>query len=71
MKANAGCLVILFLLHVVFGGIMFQYVLRSFTGKDVPIYVDFVCGLFLAEFLVPATVVTWALSFVISTPFIA
>jgi hypothetical protein len=66
-----GCFLIVLAFNLLVGALMFQYCLFQIIGKDVPWYVDAIAGLFLAEFLLPVTVVCWVLTFVMEAPFLS
>ncbi len=57
MRVPSGCVVIIFLFNLLLGGWSFDYCLWSIFGKDVPFYMDMLCGLFVGQFTIPLAVV--------------
>ncbi len=57
--------------NLVMGALMFDYCLFTIFGKNVPWYVDMVAGLFLAEPLLPITIICWIATLCgVSVPFV-
>ena len=57
---NCGCMAIIFILNVVFGGWSVAYLLELFN-KVIPFGWAMVIGLFTGEFTIPVAVVVWIL----------
>lgn len=76
-KATAGCLAIIGLLALwafILGlnGWLFDYVLKSIAGRDVPFYADVIAGFFTSAYLPTVTVLCWVLQLAgFEAPFIA
>ena len=75
-KAETGCM-LLTVYGVVMSvwcwlaALMFDYVLWSVAGKDIPWYVDLVAGFIASPVMLPGTVICWVMTLCgVQTPFI-
>lgn len=48
------------------GGICFDYCLFKLFQKDVPWFIDGICGLVASEIVIPLAIILWLLSFFIA-----
>jgi hypothetical protein len=70
VNIGCGCMVIVALLNVTLGGVLFDYCLQSYFGKDIPWYGDAACGLVTAEFVLPFAIVAFILKLCgVASPF--
>jgi len=69
--SGCGCVVVVLIINVFWGGIATQYVVEFWAGyiKNRPVDVPFLpcalAGVILGEITIPAAVATWLLSFVL------
>lgn len=66
-----GCLTVVFVFNLLFGGFLFDYCLYSILGKNIHWVGDVLCGLFLAEACFPVAIVCFILRlFGVEAPFL-
>lgn len=66
-----GCVVVVFVFNLLFGGLLFDYCLYSILGKDIHWAGDMICGFILAEACLPVAAVCFVLRlFGVEAPFL-
>lgn len=61
-QSPVSCTCFMMIMNVLLGGVTFNYCLNAILGKDVPWYVDGICGLFVGGVTVPLTIILWILN---------
>jgi len=68
---GCGFLIGIFIIYCLVAWFCFDYCLLTIFGKDIPWYLDIICGIVFGEFIIPATVVIFILKIAgLAVPFI-
>jgi len=58
---QCGCMTVIVIANLVFGGSSVNYLLTTFLGKALPFGWAIITGLFVGEFTIPTAIVVWIL----------
>lgn len=71
MAVHLGCCSCWFLINITLGAWCFHYSLFQILGKNVPWFVDVLCGFLLGQFAIIAAFICWILRlYGIEAPFV-
>ena len=60
-STKGGCVLLIIVLNLLFGGVSFDYCLWNIFGKDIPWYGDVACGFLAAQVTIPLSIILWIL----------
>lgn len=66
--SSCGCWIFLLIFNATIGGWAFDYCLMALGGVNLPWYVDGLCGLILAQIIVPLWLILFIMSYFVVYP---